>query len=198
LGIFPPIIRSSMTAVAATGFTFVSWWQLWPDWAQLARPRTRHDCHHNTKVKPEAATAVIELLMIGGKTPKTCWAVNKRQDNIMKNCYVWLVIYLNCMMMHGPTILKFKNIITYSYVNYRVLRYNVQWNMYAVVVCCLVLLRVVPCNNLSSLSSNVLLFMILCVYYKFWESVILMDHVYDASLVRVHCTVSSLNAHRFP
>jgi len=25
-GVFPPIIRSSMTAVAASGFTFVSWW----------------------------------------------------------------------------------------------------------------------------------------------------------------------------
>jgi len=37
-----------------------------------ARPRTQHDCHHNTKVKPEVATAVIELLMIGGKTPQTC------------------------------------------------------------------------------------------------------------------------------
>jgi len=24
------------------------------------------------KVKPEAATAVIELLMMGGKTPETC------------------------------------------------------------------------------------------------------------------------------
>jgi hypothetical protein len=38
----------------------------------LARPRTQHDCHHDTKVKPEAATAVIELLMMGGKTPETC------------------------------------------------------------------------------------------------------------------------------
>ena len=26
-GVFPPIIRRSMTAVAASGFTFVSWWQ---------------------------------------------------------------------------------------------------------------------------------------------------------------------------
>jgi len=26
-GGFPPIIRSSVTAVAAFGFTFVSWWQ---------------------------------------------------------------------------------------------------------------------------------------------------------------------------
>jgi hypothetical protein len=37
-----------------------------------ARPRTQHDGHHDTKVKPEAATAVIELLMMGGKTPETC------------------------------------------------------------------------------------------------------------------------------
>jgi len=28
--------------------------------------------HHDTKVKPETATAVIELLMMGGKTPETC------------------------------------------------------------------------------------------------------------------------------
>jgi hypothetical protein len=34
------------------------------------RTRTQHDCHHDTKVKPEAATAVIELLMMDGKRPK--------------------------------------------------------------------------------------------------------------------------------
>jgi hypothetical protein len=37
-----------------------------------ARPRTQHDYHHDTKVKLEAATAVIEFLMMGGKTPETC------------------------------------------------------------------------------------------------------------------------------
>jgi hypothetical protein len=37
-----------------------------------ARPQTQHDYHHDTKVKPEAATAVNELLMMGGKTPETC------------------------------------------------------------------------------------------------------------------------------
>jgi hypothetical protein len=37
-----------------------------------ARPRTQHDYHHDTKVKPEAFTAVIELLMMGGKMPETC------------------------------------------------------------------------------------------------------------------------------
>ena len=62
-----------------------------------ARPRTRtqHGYHHDTKVKPEAATAVFELLMMGGKTPKTRWVVNKQQDNILKNCCIRLVIYLN-------------------------------------------------------------------------------------------------------
>jgi hypothetical protein len=31
-----------------------------------------HGYHHVTKVKLEAVIAVIELLMMGGKTPETC------------------------------------------------------------------------------------------------------------------------------
>jgi hypothetical protein len=31
----------------------------------------------------------------GRKTPEICWAVNKRQDNKLENCCMWLVIYLN-------------------------------------------------------------------------------------------------------
>jgi hypothetical protein len=73
---------------------------------RLARPRTQHDCHHDTKVKPEAATAVIELLIMLEKTPETCWAVNKRQDNKLKHVCIRLVICLNCTMMHGLTNLK--------------------------------------------------------------------------------------------
>jgi hypothetical protein len=57
-GVLPPIIRSSMIAVADSGR---------PAW-----PRTQYDCNHNTKVKPVAATTIIELLMMGGKTPETC------------------------------------------------------------------------------------------------------------------------------
>ena len=56
-GVFPSIIKSSCVRGRA---------------GRPARPRTQHDCHHDTKVKPEAATAVIELLMIGGTTPETC------------------------------------------------------------------------------------------------------------------------------
>jgi hypothetical protein len=42
------------------------------------------DYHHDTKVKLEAATAVTDLLMMGGETPETC-VVNKRQDNKLEN-----------------------------------------------------------------------------------------------------------------
>jgi hypothetical protein len=50
--------------------------------------------------------------MVGGKTPETCWAVNKRQDNKLENYCIWLVICLNCTMMDGLTNLKFKNILS--------------------------------------------------------------------------------------
>jgi hypothetical protein len=40
------------------------------------------------KVKREAATGVIELLMMGWKTSETSLAVNKRQDNKLKNCCI--------------------------------------------------------------------------------------------------------------
>jgi hypothetical protein len=39
--------------------------------------------------------------MMGGKTPKTCWVLNKLQDNKLENCCISLVIYFNCTMMHG-------------------------------------------------------------------------------------------------
>jgi hypothetical protein len=33
----------------------------------------QHDCyHHAPTVKPEAATTVVELLMMGARTPETC------------------------------------------------------------------------------------------------------------------------------
>jgi hypothetical protein len=78
----------------------------WLQWQPLVLTSYRGDSR--TKVKPVAATAVIELLMMGGETPETCWAVNKRQDNKVENCCIWLVIYLNRTMMHGLTNLKFK------------------------------------------------------------------------------------------
>jgi hypothetical protein len=72
-----------------------------------ALPRTQRGYHNETKVKAEATAAVIEFLMMGEKPPETCWAVNKRQDNKLKNCCIRLVIYLNCTMMHGITNINF-------------------------------------------------------------------------------------------
>jgi len=54
---------------------------------QLRRPDhdQQHCYHHTSKVKPEAATAVVELLMMGVKTPETCWAVHKLQVINLRN-----------------------------------------------------------------------------------------------------------------
>jgi hypothetical protein len=41
-------------------------------WSGRPNQETQHNYHHNMKVKSKAATAVVELLMMGGKTPKTC------------------------------------------------------------------------------------------------------------------------------
>jgi hypothetical protein len=50
-----------------------------------------HCWHHPPTVKPEAATAVVELLMMGVKMPETCWAVHKRQVINLRNYCIWLV-----------------------------------------------------------------------------------------------------------
>ena len=58
--------------------------------ALLDRPDhdQQHCYHHAPKVKPEAATAVVELLMMGVGTPETCWAVNKPQVIKWRNCCI--------------------------------------------------------------------------------------------------------------
>jgi len=48
----------------------------------------QHCYHHASTVKPEAATAVVELTMIGVRTPETCWAVHKREVINLRNCCI--------------------------------------------------------------------------------------------------------------
>jgi (2Fe-2S) ferredoxin len=62
-----PLILPSYHADCCAGFVFGPVIYIKP-----ARPRTQHSYHQETKVKPEAATAVVELLMMGGKAPEKC------------------------------------------------------------------------------------------------------------------------------
>jgi len=41
-------------------------------WASQPDHDHQHCFHHAPTVKPEAATAVVELLMMGVRTPETC------------------------------------------------------------------------------------------------------------------------------
>ena len=63
------------TVIAASGFTYVfgcrpQWW--------LSHRRGQKP---KTYVKPEAAITVFELLMMGGVSPETCWAIKKHWNN---------------------------------------------------------------------------------------------------------------------
>ena len=68
-----------------------------------ARPRPTALLPPRSYGKPEAATAVYKLLMMGMKTPETCWAVFKRQAINLRDWCIWLVDLFECMMMHGLT-----------------------------------------------------------------------------------------------
>ena len=69
-----PIIRSSTTAVAASGLPLERGGSSAVGCGRACRPdhNQQHCYHHAPTVKPEAATAVVELLMMGVRTPETC------------------------------------------------------------------------------------------------------------------------------
>jgi hypothetical protein len=73
-GILMPIIRSLSTEVAASGLPFESGTSSGVGRGRAGRPdhEQQHCYHHAPTVKPEAATAVVELLMMGVRTPETC------------------------------------------------------------------------------------------------------------------------------
>ena len=85
--ILMPTIRSSTTAVAASGFyrwsvviavLLVVFGPVMGNRSDTPIPHNRpeheqqHGYHHAPTVKPEAATAVVEILMMGVRTPETC------------------------------------------------------------------------------------------------------------------------------
>jgi hypothetical protein len=112
-GILMPIIRSSITAVAAFGLPLERGGS-----SAVGRNRAgcdqldhdqQHCYYHVPMVKPEAATAVIELLLMGMRMPETCCSVFKRHVINLRNCCICLVDSFEWMMMHGLANPKFSN-----------------------------------------------------------------------------------------
>ena len=104
-----PSSRATTTAVVASGIqselgnnSAVGRGRASPD-----RPRPTTLLPPRSNGKPEAATAVDELLVIGMRIPEICWAVFKRQIINLRNCCIWLVDSFEYMIMHGLTIPKF-------------------------------------------------------------------------------------------
>jgi hypothetical protein len=95
--ILMPIIRSSTTAVAASGLPLERGGR-----SAVGRGRAgrldhdqQHCYHHAPTVKPEAATADVELLIMGVRAPETCLAVNKRLVINLKTAAASWLIYVN-------------------------------------------------------------------------------------------------------
>jgi hypothetical protein len=94
---FPSIIRSSKLRIQQRyisnsccyllWFTVGTWWwQCYWSWSGQPRPIALLPPRSNGK--PEAATAVVELLMMGMRMPETCWAVFKQQVINLRNCCI--------------------------------------------------------------------------------------------------------------
>ena len=110
-GILIPTIRSFSTVVAASGLPLEGGGS-----SVVGRGRSGSDRPRPTTLlpplsngKPEAATAVYKLLMMGMMMPETCWAVFKRQAINLRDWCMWLVDLFECMMTHGLTNPKFKS-----------------------------------------------------------------------------------------
>jgi hypothetical protein len=96
LGVLMSIIRNSTTAVAPSGLPLERGGS-----SAVVRDRTdhyqQHCYHHAPTVKPEGATAVVELLMMGVSTPETCWAVHEPQIGRLEKFlflvgwFIWIV-----------------------------------------------------------------------------------------------------------
>ena len=86
----------------------------WLQWQPVVLPSYRGDSRAVFVIGPVIYRLLLQLLgswWWAGRMPETCWAVNKHQDNKLENCCIWLVIYLNCTMMHGLTYLKFVTLV---------------------------------------------------------------------------------------
>ena len=81
---WPPLVYCWNVVVAVSLVVVVGWRQ--PD---RPRPTTLLPPHSNSK--PEAATAVYKLLMMGKRMPETCWAVFERREVNLRDWCIWLV-----------------------------------------------------------------------------------------------------------
>jgi len=101
----PPIIRRAKTVIAASGFTYVFGCRLlrWLSHRSGRQPKTY--------VKPEAAITVFALLMMGGVSPETCWAIKKHWNNkfyyTFASCWFFLWDIYYAARIHEHQVWKF-------------------------------------------------------------------------------------------
>jgi len=100
----PPIIRSSKSVIAASGFTYVFGCRLPLRWLSH-----RSGWQPKTYVKPEAAITLFELLMMGGVSPAKHVEQLRNIGIINSSTRSHLVGSFYEITMHGSMKIKFLN-----------------------------------------------------------------------------------------
>ena len=134
------------------------------------------------KVKPEAATAVVELLTMGVRAPETCWAVNKRQDNKLEKllhligdlfelrCTVFQIYFIKYSECFGQVRLSIIRGISTLYTRNRYLTCQLSWLSVSMVSS---ILTTLADANITSMTNTY------CVYtvlrYPWWWTVDLSE-----------------------
>jgi len=78
------------------------------------RPRPMTLLPPRSNDKPEAATAVYKLLMMGMRMPETCWAVFKQWATYLKDWCIWLVDLFECSECCIPSFGWFPSVWIYA------------------------------------------------------------------------------------
>jgi hypothetical protein len=81
------------TALAASGFAYVE--GCWTCSCWTTHPSTLHVC------KTRVCKCSFRLLMIGGVSPKTCWALYIHEIKFWYTAASCWIFYVNYTMMHG-------------------------------------------------------------------------------------------------
>jgi hypothetical protein len=71
-----------------------------------------------TYVKPEAAITVFELLLMGGLSPETCWAIKKQQNNklyyTVASCWFFLRVLYYDARIHERQVTVLSSLLNIS------------------------------------------------------------------------------------
>jgi hypothetical protein len=150
-------------------------------------------CRRPHAITRSSTTAVVELLMMGVRTPKTCWAVHKRHVINLRNCCIWLVNFFQLQSTFShPAVCSF---VLLCFRHFTKSRPFLDKSL-----CFKCLLRPIDNNNNNVVQKEAekkLKYKSLCTrsVRKVSDRIFLCEHLMDYNLARLHEPTLNLSAH---